>query len=505
VYCSAYANLPYLKFWIRLFNDTPADLPVSALKLKFTLAAPPQNLRVPSAETKAPFKLAQTSEKARDLDGTQVDPKAPAFAAWNGGVITVRNFRELYPKQLSAAGSDLAVDLVAGGKTPIVFTPGEAKSHEVWLALGDVDPAQFAATVSSPPFLQNAAYFCATGAFGPARPHEGVPVLHDHMTHDFAGKQWDDLGQSFGVRDFPDSPYHGGLPKWCNNYYERMLNLWSEWIMSGDGAWHTRALDECRHIMDVAIVHSAVPNHDWLGAMHGPGTNHVEGPWNPNLRVAGLYFYQKLTGDPDARDAFMGVADYCVRARAGMDSPSIRDHAGSFDAIFTAYQETGDVKYLDEGAARVAAVIKHMDQRRGVWPEEHGSKVYRGNVPWMAAQLGRPLYLWYRATGDVQAAQALVGLAESIICENTDWDNPGVVSGYSNNPRYAVSAVYDPLIIPIIFAAYELTDDSFFLDAAKAQWERWTREKAFDSPLNCYWNTPWLVWQLKHYNVVPAK
>ena len=503
IYCSAYLGLPYLKLWIRLFNDTAVDLPVSALELRLVLSSPPEGLRVPSGEAKDGFVLSQVNEKTRNLDDAEVDPKAPAFVAWNDGVVTVRNFRELYPKRISAKGNELVVDLAAGGETPIVFTPGEAKSHEVWLALGDTDPAQFAATVSSPPVLQNAPYFCATGAFGPARTHDNVPVLHEHMMNDFGGKQWEDFGQSFGIRDFPDSPYHGGLPKWCNNYYERMLNLWSEWVMSGDRAWHTLAFDECRHIMDVAIVHSEIPNRDWLGAMHGPGTNHVEGPWNPDLRTAGLFFYQKLTGDPDAREAFMGVADFCVRTHAGMNSGSIRDHAGPFDAICTAYQETGDVKYLDEGAARVASALKQMDLRRGVWPEEHGSKVYRGNVPWMAAQLARPLYLWYRATGDVQAAQVLVGLAESVVCENTDWDQPGVVSGYSHNPRYAVTASYDLLIIPMILAAYELTEDPFFLDAAKAQWERWTRETAFDSPLNCYWNTPWLVWYLKQYSTIP--
>jgi hypothetical protein len=281
-----------------------------------------------------------------------------------------------------------------------------------------------------------------------------------------------------------------------------MLGLWSEWFMSGDRAWYDLAVDVCRHLMDVAIIHSEVPQQAWVGAIHGPGDNHISGPWPPNLRMAGLYFYHKLTGDLETREAFLGVADYCIRSRAGLNSGSVRDHAGPFDAICTAYQETGDVKYLDEGAARVESVRSAIDLRRGVWAEEHGSKVYRGNVPWMVAQLARPLYLWYHATGDVQAAQALVGLAESIICENTDWDKPGVVSGYSHNPHFPVSASYDLLIIPMIFAAYELTEDPFFLDAAKAQWERWTREKAFDSPLNCYWNTPWLVWELKKHNVV---
>ncbi len=504
VYCSAYAGLPYLKLWFRWFNNTPVSLPVSALQVVFSLPDLPVGLRAPEFEAKDGVVLKQVSEQQRLLDGTPVDPAAPMFLAWKDGAISVRHFRELFPKSARADGKRLIIDLIAAEEWPIVFTPGEAKTHELWLSLGEKDPAQFAATVKQPPIIQNPEYFCATGVLGRARPHTGVPVLHDHMTRDFGAKQWEDFNQRFGVRDFPDSPYYGGLPNWSNNYYERMLNLLSEWFMSGDRAWYNLGVDVCRHLMDVAIVHSAVPGQDRLGAIHGPGKNHVSGPWNPNLRIAGLALYHKLTGDPEAWDAFLGVADFCMRKRAGIDGGSVRQQAGPFDAICTAYAETGEVAFLDDGAARVESVLRAMDMRRGVWPDEHGSKVYRGNVPWMVAQIARPLYLWYHATGDIQAAEALVGLAESIVCENTDWDQPGVVSGYSHNPHFDVSASYDPLIVPMIFAAYELTEDPFFLEAAKAQWRRWCREEAFDSPLNCHWNTPWLVWYLNRYNVLES-
>ena len=501
LFCSAYAGLPYVKLVLKLFNDTAADLAVSSLVVRFTLSDTPSDLRVPDGEAENGFVMTQTSETSRDLNGKPVDASLPAFAAWKGGAVTVRNFRELFPKRASIVGKDVILDLVAAGNTPIVFTPGEAKSHEVWLAFGDVDPAQLAKTVARPPVLQNAAYFCATGAFGPAATHENVPVLRGYMAGSFGDKRWEDFGQRFGVRDFPDSPYYGGLPKWSNNYYERMLGLWSEWLMGGGRAWHGLASDVCRHLMDVAIVHSEVPGKHWVGAMHGPGENHVAAPWNPCLRAGGFAMYYRLTGDTEARDAFLGVADYCLRTRAGIGG-DVRNQAGPFDAICSAYDETGEMQFLDDGAARVESVLAAVDARRGVWPDEHGSRVYRGNIPWMVAQIARPLYLWYHATGDVQAAQALVGLAESVVCENTDWDEPGVVSGYSHNPHFDVSAGYDLIILPMIFAAYELTDDTFFLDAAKAQWARSLREKAFDSPLNCYWCTPWLMWYLEKYGIV---
>lgn len=504
-YCSTWADFPYIKLFFRYFNDTKADVKVSKLEMAINLPAFPKSVQLPSGVVEKEFSVVQTSEKTRLLDGAEINPAPPMYAAWEDNVVVVNDFQERYPKAMRLEGNQLIVDMASGGNAPVVFTPGEATSQEVWVAFGVADAAQFAATAYAPPILQNAAYYCATGVLGPAWPSKGVPKLAAKMTELYSGKTWADLGQSFGIRDFPDAPYYGGLPEWSNNYYERMLNFWSEWFISGDRAWYDRASDVCRHIMDVAIVHSEVPGHDWLGAIHGPGKNHVSGPWNPTLRIAGLDLFQKLTDTPEARDAFLGVADYCVRAKAGIDGGSVRQQAGPFDAICTAYQETLDAALLAEGTARVQSAWRAMDRRRGVWSDEHGSKVYRGNVPWMDAQMARPLYWWYRLTGDLEAAQAVVGLAESMICENTDWDHPEIQFGYSHNPHYAATDVYDPFILPVFFAAHELTEDTFFLDAAKAVWNQWAQSESFDSVFNTYWNTPWLVWYLHKNQLIPQE
>lgn len=500
---SAYQGLPFVQARLRVFNDTDRDLAMSSLILRFNLPEVPHNVASPHGPVAPGVVIRQISEHERLLDTTKVDAAAPLYLAWDQGAVTVRQFRELFPKSASVEEAALVFDLAAAGDKPVVFTPGEAKTHEVWFSLATVDGTQFAGTVASPPILQNPDYYCSTGVFGPARTHRSVPQLAEHMRTAFGEKRWEDFGQTFGLRDFPDSPYYGGPPNWSNNYYERMLGLWSEWLMSGDRAWYDLASDVCRHVMDVAVVHSEVPGQDWMGAMHGPGENHVAGPWGPTMRTAGLEIWEKLIGDPEVGNAYLNAADFCARTGYGLGAESVRQQAGPFDAVCTAFLASGDAALMDEGARRVNSILKAMDLRRGAWPEEHGSKVYRGNVPWMVAQIARPLYWWYRATGDIEAAQALVGLAESIICENTEWERPGVVSGYSHNPHFEVSATYDLIILPMLFAAYELTEDAFFLDAAQAQWERWKGAASFDSPLNCYWNTPWLMWCLQEYGLVP--
>lgn len=498
---TSFAGLPYLLLQHRIVNDTGRDLPVSALTVRLDLPEAPAEWKAAGSTLPGRVSLVQRDGQLRLLNGMVLPEAGPIWLAWKGSALAVPRFAERFPKSISTDGAEVTIDLAAAGDSPILLTAGEALSHDIWLAAGDVDPVAFARTAEHPPILQNADYYCAAGVLWRARPYADVPKLAERMA-EYRGKSWTGLGQSAGLRDFPDSPYLGKPNTWSNNYYERMLGLWSAWFMSGEREWYDRAVDVSRHLLDTAVVHAPVPGHDWLGALHGPGENHVPGPWNPTLRAGGLDLLHKLTGEPAALAGYLGVAEYCLRSGAGRDGSSVRQHAGPFSTITWAFLDTRDAGFMDEGARRTLEILNQLDRRRGVWPDTHGSQVYRGNVPWMIAQIARPLYLWYHATGDIDAAQTLVGLAESIICENTPWDEPGAVLGYSHNPRYAPTATYDLAILPLIFAAYELSEDTFFLDAARAQWERWLASDAMDSVLNVYWNTPWLVWYLDEYGIL---
>lgn len=496
LYVSTYQGLPYLKLWLRYFNDTARKIDLSHLRMVFDIADPPVGMTLPHGDVEGDFTLTQEDAARYRLGDSEFPSGKPVFVQWKDGALAAKNFRELFPKGISRVGGSLALDLCAGANTPVSITAGEASSHEVWLGLGKHDGTALAAVVDQPPVLQNPEYWCATGVMGPAAPLPKNHPLARHLEATCSGKDWTGLGQSLGIRHFTDGPYLGRAGEWSNDYDGRMLGLWHLWAMTGDRAWFDRAAATSAHLMDVAIVHSDIPDKDWLGALHGPGPNHVAGPWMPALQADGLALYGQLTGNAEAQIDFLGVADYCVRTGAGLQGVSVRHYGAPFANLSAAYQETGEIVFLEAGSARLEAMYKRMDRRRGAWIDWHGSEVYPGMTPWMAAQLAGPLYTWYDMTGDVEAAQLLVGLAETIICENTPWEQPGAMRTYSPNPRFPETTAYDPFVLPLLLAAHDLTGDAFFLDAAKAQWSRWQATPTFLPVFNLAWHWPWVNTQL---------
>lgn len=504
LYISTWAGQPYLACTLRIANDGAVPLPITDLTLALQLSEAAEKITLRGGEVLGDFQLEQSSPTTRTLQQAgaamlSLDPLPPFGAQWGRLSVAMPKMRERFPQGVARSADRLEVQLVHAPQAPIILTPGEASSHELWFALGDAPLDSFANTVARRPVYANPAYFAATGAYGPAHPVLGIPKYDTQMAMHYRGKDWEALGHRYGVRDFPDTPYFGTPGRWNNNYYNRTHGAWAAWLATGDPEWHGRAVDVCRLILDVAIIHSEVPGKDWTGALHGPGDNHVPGPWSPTLRTRGLWLHHMLTGDPEAEQAYLGVADFVVRTESHRVSPSVRDHAGPFDALVTAYDASRELILLDEGAKRVAWAWERMDRRRGVWPETHGSMVYRGNVPWMVAQLAGPLYEWYLMTGDPEAAQLVVAMAESMILENTPWDQPGAMSGYSHNPHFEISAAYDPLILPVLFAAYELSGETHILDAAKAQWQRWNQDSVFDNVFNTFWHTSWLAHYLNRH------
>ena len=519
---SAYAGQPYVRMTWRIFNDRPETLKIKRIELTGQCAFDSDAVSHWGREGKtggADAYLRQLTEKHFDVvdtSGLTLDT-GTSSAGWlalsdrsRTLQVAVRHFRQQFPKALQMKGGRLRIALFESSDDDPFYLPteGEAKRHEIWIGLWNkqVPPGELTARAhgfARPARLFNADYACASGGLGQAAPHdeERFPAFHRILTELYGNIEASRFYVNH-IRHWGDYPYGDN---WCNGYYDAAQGMAGEYLMSGDPRWLDHLEATVRHVIDVDVCHASAAHPEWVGAKHCGecGPNHTSSPpWNAMQRIRGWLAYWRLTGDRDAREAALGVADTAVRAKRCIGNcSSVRDHAGVLDCLTAAYDETWEPRYL-EAARKVAHdAMSRIDRRRGCYAEVHGNISYRGNVPWMCVQLSEPMYHYYRQSGDVDAAIAVVGLAESILTENRTRDVPGDVYGYSHNPHFKKTANYHVLIAPAILYAYELTGDEYYLTNARAMYRQMIREKNVNGMRNCYWLAPTLLYYLDRYGL----
>jgi len=518
---SGFAGQPYVRMTWRVFNDRTETLRVSRFELlgDSNFGAEATSYWGGGSMGGGTVCLAQLTEdrfEVTDGDG-QVIECGDASPGWLAAtdeeqmmMVLVRHFRPQFPKALALERGRWRIALFEATEEESHYRPteGEAKRHEIWLGiwpqvLATPDMTRIAASFARPPRLFDAGYVCASGGLGYAAPHDETRFgkYHRIVTEAYGGLE-DHRFYVYGLRHWGDLPYGDRKDdKWRNGYYDGQQGFASAYLMSGDPRWfdHLEAL--VRHIMDVDICHASAADPLWIGSIHGySGPNHTsEAPWNPIQRTWGTLAYWRLSGDRDAREAALGVAESATRSGRGIGARSVRDHGGILYCLTAAYDETHDERYLEAARDLAHDAIGRLDRRRGCYSEVHGNLSYRGNVPWMVAQLAEPMYYYYRQSGDVEAAVAVVGMAESILTENRTRDVPGDVYGYSHNPHYSKNSGYHTLIAPAILYAYELTGDEYYLLQARAMYAQMIAERSINHVQNCAWNTPTLLYYLQRY------
>ena len=539
-----FAGSPFLRATYRIFNGGDATAHLTLVRLAAGRHQTPRNTVADGVPPRSTAAYSHPTEGHRLVDSDALDlvqPTADTFAiidspnpqtrgretqtgpgrldGWIAAcdaagwiAASVRHFYQQFPKRLALTPEELRLDLFAAtGDIPAYeCRPGEAKRHEIWLAVGvgALETESLAASVAAfqrPPRLFHPEWFCATQGLGYASPHTGeFQGVADHMAKVYGNVAPAKIGELFGFRDFGDGYYKQETPSYRNNYYDVMRGLFAEYMMSGDGRWFDRGEEATLHFMDIDQIHTCSGRPGQAGAnssVYTPHHNDAPGIWSAMLRPAGgLLTYWRLSGDEDAREAALLLADYIVRTNAGIGSASSRDHAGPLHSLTWAYDETHDPKYLDQALKLAEDVRRMLIPRRGTYAQSHGAHNYRGNVPWMDAQLAEPLYLLYRQTGRVWLAEMMVGLAESIIGENMEHGVPGHFQGYTHCPvlhRGGWQNGYNVLIAPVIAYAYELTGDREFYDVARGAYDLTVADGTINDVRNCYWNTPALIYLLR--------
>ncbi len=540
---AAFAGQPYVRVTWRIFNDRAETLDVARWELVGT-AMGGESARVsydvgqPPREGDVWVRQADADTYTVRVNGGAAESAGTRAAGWLGVsgvrqtvVVGVRHFSEQFPTALGFESGRLHIRFFEPSEALPLYQPheGEAKREEVWLGVWDkaLPPSRIESITAQwqvPTRLFNADYYCATGALGEASPHDATRFaeLTAIMARRHAGDRANledpnhaeavsGYGIRHGIRHWGDSPY--GTDHWCNGYYDRQQGFAVEYLMTGGGEWFQRLEATVRHIIDVDICHHSDEHPEWVGAIHSLyADDHSAGgissaPWPPGQRTKGMLAYWRYTADDVARESALGVADSAIRSQRAMGASSVRDHGGILYCLVAAYDETGNAKYLDAARAVAHDSFRCIDSRRGAYEELHGNMNLYGGLPWLQAQLAEPLYEYYRISGDVEAAVAVVGIAESIMTENAVDCDPSTMYGYSFNPiwRSGVTSSaglsgYDVLVAPVFMYAYDLTGDRSFLEFARSLYKRTIADESVNSVANCYWNTDSLLYFLQAFS-----
>jgi hypothetical protein len=204
-----------------------------------------------------------------------------------------------------------------------------------------------------------------------------------------------------------------------NNQYDAIYGAIVQYTSSGDPRWFTLMADLARHVIDIDIYHTSKdrPAYNHGLFWHTDHYTHVAtathrtyakaaseahhsdsyggGPSNEHNYTTGLLHYYYLTGDPLAREAVLGLANWAInmddgshhwlgcfdRRPTGLSSSTVsRDYHGpgrgagnAINALLDAYTLTRETRYLTRAEELVRRCIhpKDMIAQRQLDDVEH--------------------------------------------------------------------------------------------------------------------------------------
>ncbi len=394
-----------------------------------------------------------------------------------GLAVGVRYFWQLYPKGLQVSGDgSVKVMLVApGGERPPMFTGG-ARTHEILFAFHKADASGRARVMSVVAPLFAAApteWYCQeTRAFGQFydqtldnfKPeyHQVIQAFQNNVD----GRLSNILSKRDGVRQgieeygffsFGAGVHHSSLvvegkwleTAWNGNYYDYPFAVMVNFIRTGNLRCWDVAQQHGLHLADIDVCHWHPKNQKLNGIEHVCyNIGHFRQFWSgykfgvsgnaDSTKNQSLYHLYYMTGDRWYLDVALMVSDYNAIHGGG----ALRAVGNRMTGLFGAYETTHDPAHFERW--------KDFVLKRGV-----GRALSRGlgkwDQGWMYGLAAEGLMTYYRTTGDLEAAQAVVTCCDSLI--KNFWQGPA--EGTSSGTRGFTVICFG--------YAYELTGDESYL------------------------------------------
>ncbi|MEN6484434.1 MAG: hypothetical protein ABFD98_06090 [Syntrophobacteraceae bacterium] len=301
------------------------------------------------------YRITQSGPNGQDpiAEGLRATPYARLTTSGGWLAATVQDFWQNFPKSLRVDDGRLSIGIFPVESTSgFELQPGEKKRHTILLDFGppgaDSIIPHFQYPVHAFPDPEWIERSQAVSYFVPVSKDSNHKYL-SYIAHVVEGPdsffERREIIDEYGWRNFGDlyadheAVNHRGPGKFIshyNNQYDFIYGAAVHYLRSGDRRWLELMRDAARHTVDIDIYHT---DEDKPAYSHGffwhtdhyrdagtcthrtfsrkilpdvPAGNYGGGPCNEHNYTSGLLHYYYLTGDPEARDAVIELAEWVI-------------------------------------------------------------------------------------------------------------------------------------------------------------------------------------------------
>jgi len=263
---------------------------------------------------------------------------------------SVRDFWQNFPKSLAWAAGELRIGVfpASSGRT-VELQGGEQKRHRISLAFGnDAKVLGAAQAALDPPHAWvDPAWVEASGALrGMVADLSASPAWTDHVRtvvdgpNSFIDRR--EIIDEYGWRNFGDlyadheAVNHTGPEPFITHYNNQYDFVWAAGfhaLRTGDPRWDRLARECAEHTADIDVYHTSedrpafsgglfwhtdhylpakTSSHRTYSAANATGASYGGGPANEHNYASGLLLHYWRTGDEDAKETVLGLADWVI-------------------------------------------------------------------------------------------------------------------------------------------------------------------------------------------------
>jgi hypothetical protein len=357
--------------------------------------------------------------------GVRAQPVVALQGDRGGITLAIAEFWQQFPKSI-----EVRDDAVRAGLFPPQYADlfelqgGEQKTHTSWLRFSRAGESTVAALdwVGQPIAARATPQWYADAGvvphLTPAPDNRSDPferLMHEAIDGDKSLVGRRELIDEYGWRNYGDmyadheQAYYTGPPPLIshyNNQYDALQGTLLQYLRTGDQRWFGIGAPLARHVMDIDIYHTNEDRAAYNGGLFWHTDHYVDaatcthrsfsrvnypqekssyggGPSVEHNYTTGLLHYYFLTGDPQARVAVIGLADWVMHRDDGhrtllalVDAgptglasstfePSFhgpgRGCGNSINALLDAWRATNQRRYLDKAEELIRRSVHPAD------------------------------------------------------------------------------------------------------------------------------------------------